>query len=1621
MRALATALASPLFLLILLILLGGGAAALRLRSTRLHGGTAAHPDDIVLPVSLVDEGDGQQQGTGTGGSGHYEPDLTLHSFLHSDAPHHAHKVEGIADALATGTSEILLALAEHHGVAERLQEVASEHHDDSDKTQGLVDSSLLEQHLVEHGLAHHGMEKVSSTVGAMTHRIFQKLHAGAGPAATSCPTAPDVAEDEGGATVVADALADETKKYDDPSAFSETETLDPAAENTWQDLDRLVKADITEELIVDHLEFLENEKTDKHQRLLKVFGEGASRAVVQEALDSITMGMDMELGSDERQDEIVEKLEAIADLFGTDPDNAQDADEEVLATSKADASTGAQAVEMLVDVLKFILEDARRLRVEISANNPAAEKLYTEELARAAKGEAEDDDDKAGTSPSAVALTRSNALPTASAPSLGQKIKDLFKHEWTQLKAQAGPIVALLSFLKMGVGWVLPITLGDLMNPKLPGIGINCQPIAPCVAHMKTAGAAIMRAVWTILTLPLKVLWIVIKTILNKVGGDIMKRLSSFSLMSSKKDPNAAPPPVTESGSAATASTPGGAKPGFSGAPISPETTNLVPMSESSGGSWSSCKLCNLRLQFGFALALSDCFIGFGLAAFKITLSTMPQSAPTLFKCAGACLKIALSAIKLTSAKSKIEKTYWQETCSPHSVGMCMLNARVAHCGSVWGAATGKENPLPEFIKAAKYQATTYTGTMTGTDATSGISSINMCGTIPESVTVTVARARNGALVCPGDASEAFSEWSKYKKSSVPGLTPPDMCNTKQFVAKETMCDNMGCSKQVFRKGQCATMSLRRGCNLVREKMISDEKKQVKTCGKNSGVEWGSPKQFTDASVPQVDVIYEKCMRLMKCVKPSDVGGAGGAGGLGDGIAGTASTAKKMNSNLVLKMIQNHMDSMDYLSEHPAGTLKSPKEASLALFRDLKKAMDADTIFTEQEAVEKGTCRHDWKLGVSAMWRSPLWSGRCVAWERPPENKAKYDIINGLLKFTIGESAAKTQKGDAETLSKQDDYFGAKVKELAAKEGSAGDPQRLCQPNANGEDPSACTFLSSLGAPALPLRSGQVVNRGLLLADAMGIARTNVMWCVCDCCTKKNGKPPTPSEREAGSVCHLEMAGHRPITNKDQCSPESCNLRFKDKCPNKVDVKAKKGMAKATVEDYSNAASTCEQVRDEPLTTGEQLENRILFWLKKHRNQRAMATACDKAIVTADMTKAIDHLVDANPGFQAGLEPLKVTILEGAQVEAADAAAKAALAAAGDAPSPIRPSSGSEAAAYGTTDDEPSFMEVDAKYEPSPAKGATAGWTEARCMKCCDPPGVKGFYTGESADPKQMRSCGRGGSIVHSMTGSSKATKEMCAACSTPEAESVPAQDTLGKMAAVLDEEMTSVEQTATGAGEKPVLVIRACSLKEKPMPNFGIGNALHIAFPTTIRSSVSMTAEFQITRRPYAMLDPKSQTLRYCVTAVTSTTRSQPWTPAESIMVSAGKSGVQKTFPFAFIPKQVASAMVDSPLVGPLPILTERTEGPVEIDCEGMKLLPGWKLAGDKTGSGALFANKDTVGFACNCDATAAPVVDASACTDTHCEWKASQNFCGVKNMKKKGATAVANLAVATAYGTPK
>ena len=75
------------------------------------------------------------------------------------------------------------------------------------------------------------------------------------------------------------------------------------------------------------------------------------------------------------------------------------------------------------------------------------------------------------------------------------------------------------------------------------------------------------------------------------------------------------------------------------------------------------------------------------------------------------------------------------------------------------------------------------------------------------------------------------------------------------------------------------------------------------------------------------------------------------------------------------------------------------------------------------------------------------------------------------------------------------------------------------------------------------------------------------------------------------------------------------------------------------------------------------------------------------------MTKAIEIFVDANEGFQAGADPLKVTILEGAKASAANAAAKAAMTA---------PVQGSDAEDV-STDDEPSFLEVSVSSQGVPS------------------------------------------------------------------------------------------------------------------------------------------------------------------------------------------------------------------------------------------------------------------------------------------------------------------------------
>ena len=73
------------------LLLLPGADAIGLRSARASAASTPHPEDIVIPISLVEE-DAEARGRG-GDRQRYDPDLTLHALLLSDSKHHGHKIE----------------------------------------------------------------------------------------------------------------------------------------------------------------------------------------------------------------------------------------------------------------------------------------------------------------------------------------------------------------------------------------------------------------------------------------------------------------------------------------------------------------------------------------------------------------------------------------------------------------------------------------------------------------------------------------------------------------------------------------------------------------------------------------------------------------------------------------------------------------------------------------------------------------------------------------------------------------------------------------------------------------------------------------------------------------------------------------------------------------------------------------------------------------------------------------------------------------------------------------------------------------------------------------------------------------------------------------------------------------------------------------------------------------------------------------------------------------------------------------------------------------------------------------------------------------------------------------
>ena len=179
----------------------------------LHVPQSTLPDFLSLDESLDEsassahasikimghDGDHLPEGHAPGGS--YNPDLTLHDFLHMDDGNE-NKLKSIGEGLASGTAEILLAMFEHQGTAHKLHDLARDSSGHKLAT-SFIDMSVLE----EHGLSQHELVTVHAVAGSMNERIFQKLKRGGSAGGDAhCPSKPEIGE-EGGSGFIADAVS----------------------------------------------------------------------------------------------------------------------------------------------------------------------------------------------------------------------------------------------------------------------------------------------------------------------------------------------------------------------------------------------------------------------------------------------------------------------------------------------------------------------------------------------------------------------------------------------------------------------------------------------------------------------------------------------------------------------------------------------------------------------------------------------------------------------------------------------------------------------------------------------------------------------------------------------------------------------------------------------------------------------------------------------------------------------------------------------------------------------------------------------------------------------------------------------------------------------------------------------------------------------------------------------------------------------------------------------------------------------------------------------------------------------------------------------------------------------
>jgi hypothetical protein len=569
-------------------------------------------------------------------------------------------------------------------------------------------------------------------------------------------------------------------------------------------------------------------------------------------------------------------------------------------------------------------------------------------------------------------------------------------------------------------------------------------------------------------------------------------------------------------------------------------------------------------------------------------------------------------------------------------------------------------------------------------------------------------------------------------------------------------------------------------------------------------------------------------------------------------------------------------------------------------------------------------------------------------WDRPALSK-KYDIINGLLKFTINPEGAteklnsdtfkskeaKTQNELLQTMARTDKYVQDITLKIATKD--EGDKESLCNRNENGD----CTFLSAMGEPAVPLRQGQVVNRGVMLADALGISRTNTMWCRCDCCDARFSKSLNAKERLDKVVCRLEVVGKKLVASEKECSPIFCNLKYPSKCQSNTNVKLKKGMVVSKFLDFSNAAQTCDDVFAKPLKSVEDMEKSSLYWLQSHAIQRQFTKSCDTDLSESNMKKAISQFIDNHKGFMVGTEYAKVTVLDGSTPRKTP--------------------------------------------KPDAAKGSLIEvsnlWGPEHCRICCQ----GGKSTGEKtflpdATSKNKKQCKDGKAYIMK---SVAATDEKCAANCPVSAVSTESGDSSGSSHSM---GITKLGGELLGDVMKSkTITIRLCSRSNRLFPSFGLDNNIYIAFPTSINLDTSMIVHFKVSRVPYLSLKKISQTQRFCMELETES-KTRAWSPAQNHMMKAVLSKSWRV-PYAYSPEEFFAQET------PVSILDME----IDVDCSDVK-------------NSKVKPTKDdivNIGLYCNCDQSGEPIRSADQCIADNrgdiCLWSEKNTFC---RLQSKGKT---------------